>query len=53
MPEVGKNPKNLVKYRSPQGHFEGQDPFPLTVDSANHYDEEDECKCCIAIYYSQ
>ena len=30
MPEVENKPKNLVKNRSPQGHFEGQDSLPLT-----------------------
>ena len=29
MPEVGKNLKNLVNNRSPQGHFEGQHSSPL------------------------
>ena len=29
MPEVENKPKNLVKNRSPQGHFEGQDTIPL------------------------
>ena len=29
MPEVENKPKNLVKNRSPQGHFEGQDTVPL------------------------
>ena len=29
MPEVENKPKNLVKNRSPQGHFEGQDSFSL------------------------
>ena len=31
MPEVENKPKNWVKNRSPQGHFEGQDPFPLNA----------------------
>ena len=31
MPEVGNKPKNLVKNRSPQGHFEGQNSSPLNV----------------------
>ena len=30
MPEVENKPKNLVKNRSPQGHFEGQDTIPLS-----------------------
>ena len=30
MPEVENKKKNLVKNRSPQGHFEGQDTVPLT-----------------------
>ena len=29
MPEVENKPKNLVKNRSSQGHFEGQDPISL------------------------
>ena len=32
MPEVENKPKNWVKNRSPQGHFEGQDSLPLSID---------------------
>ena len=31
MPKVDNRPKNWVKNRSPQGHFEGQDTIPLTL----------------------
>ena len=34
MPEVENKPKNLVKNRSPQGHFEGQDSLPLKLQKA-------------------
>jgi hypothetical protein len=32
MPEVENKPKNLVKNRSQQGHFEGQDTIPLIIN---------------------
>ena len=35
MAEVENKPKNGVKNRSPQGHFEGQDTIPLKTDALN------------------
>ena len=34
MPEVENKPKNLVKNRSPQDHFEGQNTISLTLWTA-------------------
>ena len=37
MPEVENKPKNRVKNRSPQGHFEGQNSLPLSVLVTDHF----------------